>query len=442
MIFSWVVEEAERIEGEIIAHRRFLHENAECGFDLEKTYNYVFGELVRIGYEPKRCGKGGIIATVEGEENGIFAFNSSDFSTNLDDFSREKVTHICKNIEKDEINAKKCILLRADMDALKMYESTDLPYKSKNGCMHSCGHDLHTAMLLGAAKILWNNKDKFSGTVKLMFQPAEEILEGALNMIENEALESPTVTYGAMLHVLTDTDQETGTLFVPQGGYASPGADFFKITVKGQSAHGAMPEKAVDTILIGAHTILALEELITREAIGSKGTALTIGKIEAGQSANVIAEALTLSGSVRTYDEALRKKLITRIKEIAMYQAKCFGGDTVVEFSGSAPTLKIDENLSKKTYTCLKSAWGSLKSYSKLELCPSVFSTSNDGVKISMASEDFSHISHKIPSVMIGICAGKTKEGYSYPLHHQSTTFDEKALIYGTVAYTVLGINL
>ncbi len=437
-----MVEEARRIEGEMIAHRRLLHKNAECGFALEKTYDYVFSELTRIGYAPKRCGKMGIVATVEGEEMGALAFNPSGFSTNLDDFTREKVTHKCKNIEKAENNEKKCVLLRADMDALRMEEETDLPYKSKNGCMHSCGHDMHTAMLLGTAKILWNNKDKFSGTVKLMFQPAEEILEGALDMIENGALDNPSVTLGAMLHVLTDIDQEVGTLFVSQGGYASPGADFFEVTIKGQGAHGAMPEKAVDTILIGAHTILALEELITRESIGSKGTALTIGKIEAGKSANVIAERLTFSGSVRTYDSDLQKRLKRRIEEVVSYQAKCFGGGASVGFLGNAPTLKINENLSKKAYTCLKNAWETFQSNYNSTSSPAVVYPSNNGIKISMASEDFAHISHKIPSVMIGICAGKAKDGFRYPLHHQMTDFDERALLFGAIAYTILGTQL
>ena len=435
----WMVEEARRIEEKMIAHRRFLHENAECGFALEKTYDYVYCELSKIGYTPKRCGKMGIVATVEGEENGAFAFNPSSFSTNLDDFSKEKVTHICKKIEKYE---KRCVLLRADMDALKMTEEANLPYKAKNGCMHSCGHDLHTAMLLGAAEILWNNKDKFSGTIKLMFQPAEEILEGAVDMLEDGVLGSDVVSVGAMLHALTDTDQETGTLFVAQGGDASPSADFFEVTIKGRSAHGAMPEKAVDPIIIGAHTILALEELVTRESIGSKGTTLTIGKIEAGESANVIAEGLTLLGSVRTYDTDLQKKLKERIKEVCMLQAECFKGKASVEFKGSAPTLKIDENLSKKAHTCLKAVWDSATSRGEFSTFPAVIFPSSNGAKVSMASEDFAHISHKIPCVMIGICAGKKNDGFKYPLHHQMTTFDEGALFFGAIAYSVLGVEL
>ena len=259
-------------------------------------------------------------------------------------------------------------------------------------------------------------------------------------MLENGALENPKVTSGAMLHVLTNIEQEVGTLFVPSGGYASPGADFFEISIKGRGGHGAMPENTVDAILIGAHTILALEELITRESVGSKGTALTVGKIEAGKSANVIAEKLIFSGSLRCYDEELQKRLKRRIKEVAKYQAECFGGEAEVVFFGNAPSLKIDEYFSKNAYTCLKSAWKFPQSALPSSHYPSVFLTESNGVKISMASEDFSHISHKIPSVMIGVCAGKSSDGFKYPLHNPQAIFDEKALLYGTLAYCILGI--
>lgn len=437
----WVVEKANEIYPLVVRHRRYLHENAEAGFHLEKTYSYVFDELLKIGCSPKRCGKMGILATVEGERT-IEAFRPVSFSANIDGLENKRATEEIKKIEKTDSSTKRCVLLRADMDALPICEETSLDFKAKNGCMHSCGHDMHTATLLGCAKILCENKDKLSGTVKLMFQPAEEALEGALDMINDGVLDEPRVDFGAMIHVITGTNSDTGTAIIANSGVSAPSADFFKLEVFGSGAHGAMPDKAVDPILIGSHIILALEELVTRESIGTKGTAITIGKISAGEVANVIPEKLTILGSMRTYSEEMRSRLKDRMREISELQARSFRGRAEIEFTSGAPTLKNDESVSKSALTCLKKVWSKLEINTLNSTRPNVIVSDNSGASISMASEDFSYISHKIPTVMIGLCAGKADDGFSYPLHHPKAIFDEKALLFGTVAYTVLGLSL
>ncbi len=438
MKINWIFDEAKKIEDETISHRNNLHQIAEVGFSLEKTYEYIFKELEKSGCSPQRCGKMGITCTIEGDQ-AYTAFKSLDYSINTDDNIGEKVTNDAKNSFR---LSKKCIALRADMDALKMDEKTDLPFKSKNGCMHSCGHDMHTAMLLSCAKILAKNKDKFSSNVKLIFQPAEEILEGAKDMIENGALESPCVSIGVMMHCLTNTNSHTGSIILPNFEACAPSADFFEIKVLGSGAHGAMPEKSVDPIIIGAHIILALEELITRECIGINGTVLTIGSVRGGKAANVIPESIVLEGTMRTYDEETRDRMKKRIQEISSMQAKSFRGNALVKFLGDAPVFTSNQEIAKSAYTCLKNAWDEAKTSSLFSKKSDVFLVPFSETRVSCASEDFSHFSHRIPCIMVGLASGKSEDGYKYPLHHPMTKFDENALLYGTVAYSILGISL
>ena len=236
-----ILEKAQLDYDKIIENRLFLHSHAEVGFDLKQTLAYVNQELTSMGYEPTPCGKAGLVALAGGKKPG------------------------------------KVFLLRADMDALPIKEDADVDFTSKNDNMHACGHDMHTVMLLEAARILKAYEDEINGTVKLMFQPAEEILEGSHDMITNGVLENPAVDAGLMIHVMTGMPLTSGTAIVCDGGVSAPAADFFTINIQGKGCHGSMPWKGVDPINAAAHIVIALQELLAREIAPTEGTALTIG---------------------------------------------------------------------------------------------------------------------------------------------------------------------
>ncbi|MBQ8403870.1 MAG: amidohydrolase, partial [Clostridia bacterium] len=210
MSYENLLAEAKASAEEFTEIRRYIHAHAEVGFDLPHTVEKVREVLGLLGYEPKSCGKAGILADIGGEKGGA------------------------------------SILLRADMDALPMKEETELPFAAENGNMHACGHDMHTAMLLCAAKLLKAHESELCGKVTLMFQPAEETLSGAKDMIDAGVLEEAGAEAALMLHVFAGTGVETGKIIVPPHGVSAPAADYFEITVHGKGCHGATPQKGKD----------------------------------------------------------------------------------------------------------------------------------------------------------------------------------------------------
>lgn len=216
------IEQALLIKDELINYRRIIHENPEVGAVLPKTKAFVMDKLKEFGYEPTEICESGIVATISGEKPG------------------------------------KTFLLRADMDALPMKEETSCDFKSTNGCMHSCGHDMHTAMLLGAAKLLKQNQSQIEGTIKLVFQPDEEGFTGAKKMIAAGVLENPKVDAAMAMHVHSGTPSN---LVLCGLGTTIAGCNRFRIIVNGQGCHGAMPETGVDPINIAAHIYISLQGL-------------------------------------------------------------------------------------------------------------------------------------------------------------------------------------
>lgn len=390
-----IIKEVESIESEIIENRRYLHSHAEVGFDLTETFNFVWNKLTEMGYTPIKCGKYGIVCTVG-----------------------------CKS--------DKTILLRADMDALPMKEEADIPFASRNGNMHSCGHDTHTAMLLGAAKILKNYENKLNGTVKFMFQPAEETLAGAADMISDGLLVDSTIKASFMIHSITGVSIPSGTLIVASGGVSSPAADYFKITVKGVSCHGSTPQMGADAISAASHVLLALQEISARELGVPDRAVITIGKFVGGTAGNIIADSVEMEGTIRAYDEKTRSFIKKRIEEISTGVASAFRTEASVNFGSACPTLINDASLSDFILKTSRELLGNNNAISTGEL----------GSNTSGGSEDFAYISQQIPSVMLSLAAGEPEKGYLYPQHHPKAIFDESVLRVGTSVYAYNAIML
>lgn len=391
MINPKLLEEANSLQEEITQHRRWLHAHAETGFSLPETNAYVRKTLEEMGYPVEDCGKAGLTTTV-GTPGG------------------------------------KVILLRADMDALPITEETGLPFASTNASMHACGHDLHTAMLLGAAKLLKVHEAELSGQVKFMFQPAEETFEGSLDMIQNGVLVNPKPDAAVMIHVSAGIPLPSGTVIVSSPGVSAPAADYFSIQVQGKGCHGSAPQNGIDPLTAAAHILIALQEIMAREISSSEEAVLTIGSFHGGEVGNVIPDSAVLSGTIRTYDEKIRAFLKQRLTEIAQGIAATFRSSAAVSFGSCCPTLINDQELSEDVTDILKKLLGSER----------VFTTAQLGggkPQRGGGSEDFAYITQEIPSVMLALAAGEPSKGYRYPQHHPKVTFDEDVLSTGAAVF-------
>ena len=388
-----VLERAKTLEKELKENRRWLHEHAEVGFALPKTKAFVKEKLAQMGYEPIDCGRAGVIATL------------------------------------GKKSSKNAVVLRADMDALPIPEKSGEKFACKNGYMHACGHDMHTAMLLAAAKLLKEREQELKGgKVRLLFQPAEEILEGAENMLKNGALSGFENGVAFALHVAVATGLPTGKIVVPKGGVGAFAADYFRIQVKGKGCHGATPDKGVDALGAGARIALGLEELIAREISARDAAVLTIGEMRAGSAGNAIADEAVLRGTLRAEDEGVRERLKKRLIEVAKGIAGAFRAKASVKLEGGCPALINDERARAFAFEALVSALGEGAVISGEQ-----FNASDMG-----GSEDFAYVSQEIPSVIFALGAGGKGQGYDKPLHHPSVRFDEGALVLGAAALCAL----
>lgn len=363
----------EALKPELIQHRRTLHENPELGFDLPKTIKYVTDTLKSYGYEPQLVGKAGIVAVV-GKPGG------------------------------------KTFLIRGDMDALPMAEQTGLPFASKNGWMHACGHDIHTSALLGAAKVLKERESELSGQVKLMFQPAEERMTGAADMVKAGVLKNPDVDAAMALHVVHEKLGTVGRCT----GFACGSSDLFKIKIKGRGGHGAAPHMNVDPIQIACHIQLALQEINSREVHPDKMVVLTVCMLNAGTAPNITPETAELQGSIRTMDNEVRAFVKRRLVEISESVARVFRGSCEVEFeSEGIPPMFNDEQLLKDVSRYVDDMLG----------CGTCYD-----LERMTGSEDFSVLSQRVPSLLMWIGTGSDEEGYSYGVHDPRVTFNEEAI--------------
>ena len=365
-------ERALELKDETIANRRHIHKNAETGLDLPKTKAYVMEELTEYGLEPKDCGYG-VTATLG--------------------------------------KGGKVLLLRADMDALPMPEESGEEFACPTGKeAHTCGHDFHAAMLLTAAKMLKEKEDTLEGTIKFMFQPAEETFEGSKNMIENGILENPPVDAALAYHV-SPGKMPIGLFMYNDKDTMMYSVDGFKITIHGKGSHGAYPHVGIDPINIGVHIHLALQELIARESDPTHSCVLTIGQFAGGTAANIIPETVVLQGTIRTNKPEARELLVRRMKEVAERTAAVYNGTVDIEMISEVPPLICNPKLTDEVV-------GYMQELGIPGLTP------YPGISAS-ASEDFAVIAEKVPSTFMYLSAGYLDERGQYPAHHPKAQFNE-----------------
>lgn len=389
-----IFREAQEFQPKLEEIRRDLHKHPGVGFDLEYTVEKVLTELAAMGIEGVRCGKAGVTALIGGKKPG------------------------------------KTILLRADMDALPLEEQTDLEYKSQiAGKMHGCGHDLHTAMLLGAAKVLKNHEEEIEGTVKLAFQPAEEIFLGAKDMIENGLLENPKVDAAIMNHVIPGQPIKAGTMMVLADGVGMSSCEQYYIKVSGKGGHGSSPHLAVDPITAAAQIHIALAEINSRELDAAEYGVFTTCKFQAGHTSNVIPAFAEMWGTIRTNDPTGEKGnfIKTRIEEIAKGVGMALRCQVEVKFFDYCPCVIVNPDLSAQMVGYLKEAFGD-DMVMKLE-------------KTGVGSEDFAFISLEVPSVTLNFSVGDSREGYIHGVHHPEVRFDDSLMHQGSGAFAYLAMR-
>ena len=373
-------ERALELKDEIVENRRYFHTNAEVGVHMPKATAYVTEKLKEYGIEPKACGEG-VTATV-GKPGG------------------------------------KVILLRADMDALSMPELSGLPFACPTGTEgHCCGHDLHAAMLLTAAKLLKENEAELNGTVKFMFQPGEENFTGAVNMLANGILENPKPDVALAYHVGPGKIPMGMFMYNDTGKAVMFSMDGFEIHIKGRGSHGAYPQMSIDPINIGVHVHLALQELIARECNPSDAAVLTVGQFQAGSAPNIIPESALLTGTIRTNSPDARKLLKQRLVEVSQRTAAVYGGTAEVVFTGEICPLICDAALTRE-----------MVGYMKELPIPGL--TGYPGITAS-ASEDFALVAEQIPSVFMYLSAGFMDERGNASAHNPKVMFNEDVLPIG-----------
>lgn len=387
-----ILNEAKQLQPQLQEIRRDIHRHPETGFDVTRTKALVMQKLTEMGYTPAEMGKAGVIAIAGDPDKG------------------------------------RTILLRADMDALPLSEEADVDYRSETpGKMHGCGHDMHTAMLLGAAKLLKSHENELTGAVKLEFQPAEEIFQGSPDMLSSGLLENPHPDAAMMIHVTAGMPIPSGCFLISGGGISSTSCEQYHITVKGKGGHGSTPHESIDPITAAAHIHIALGEINSRELDPNSFGVFTTGRFEAGLTSNVIPDSAEMWGTIRTTDpENKTGELIrTRMREIVRSVGAAFRCEADVEFYDFCPCMMIEPVLAAQA----KNFMTELVGEKAIDL--SLVS----GGKAGGGSEDFAFVSHKIPTVSMFLTAGCSNDGYIYSQHNPKVRFDDSILCCGSAAY-------
>lgn len=372
-----MLKEAKELAGQLIAIRRHVHEYPETGFNEVETTKFIKGKLEDFGVKIEEIGlKTGVIGIIQGSKPGPV------------------------------------VALRADIDALPMQECNDIPYKSKNaGVMHACGHDTHITCLLGAAKLLANHKDTLAGTVKLIFQPAEEIDTGAKHVISKGALDGVQAIFG--LHNMS---------YLPAGyvgikdGPVMASIDKFILHIRGVGGHGAHPNKTKDPIVAAAAVIQALQTIVSRNINPMDTVVLSCCTVNGGTMYNIIPAEVEISGTVRLFDTQLSTFVKERIQKVANGVAEGLGCEVTLEYENEMPPVVN----AKETTICCKRA------------AEKVFGADHIITPgLDMAGDDFTMYEQHVPGTYFFLGVGNKEKGYDKPLHSPEYNIDETALPYG-----------
>ena len=382
------LKEAAKIEPEIIEIRREIHQRPELAYHEEATAKLVADRLEALGIEVKqKVGGTGVLGTLKGPRTG------------------------------------RVVALRADMDALPLEEMADVEFRSKiKGVMHACGHDTHVAMLLGAAKLLADHKDEFGGTVKFLFQPAEEHggRGGAKPMIEDGVMNNPKVDYVFGLHIDgTHKSRE----FCFRGGPIAAAPDTFKIRIVGKGGHGSEPHRTIDPVYVAAQLIIALQGVSGRMIDPVQPFVITVGSVHSGTKENIIPDEAHLEGTIRTLDETTRKRAKAKVQQVSQGVARAFGAKALVEFEKDAyPVTVNDAKVTEQAIKILKKIPG----------------VKTKIIKPILGGEDFSRFLHQAPGTFYFLGTVNSSKGCIYPNHSSRFKVDEDVLKYGAASLAML----
>lgn len=365
---------------EVVGFRRHLHEHPELSYQEVETSRFIQSQLNAMGLASQSIAGTGLLVLIEG-----------------------KNPH------------KKSVALRADIDALPIQELNDVPYKSKNnGVMHACGHDVHTSSLLGTAKILFALREEFEGTVKLLFQPGEEKNPGGASiMIKEGALVNPTPSSIIGQHVFPLLP--VGKIGFREGKYMASSDEIY-LKVIGKGGHGAAPELAIDPVVIASHIIIALQQIISRNASPKQPTVLTFGKIIAQGATNIIPDEVQISGTFRALDEQWRESGLQKIKKMAESIAEGMGGRCEVKISRGYPYLENNIDVTRRIKKAAEEYVGK---------------DNVVDIDLTLGSEDFAYYSHVVPASFYRLGTRNESKGITSYVHTPTFDIDEEALSIG-----------
>lgn len=387
-MISYFLGKALDIKDDLIKWRRDIHEYPELGFELARTSLKVEDFLKNEGIKYKKTAQSGICALIEGKGT-------------------------------------KTVALRADMDALPVYEKNNCSYKSKiEGRMHACGHDAHTAVLMGVAHILNGMKESLNGNVKLLFEPAEETTGGSKIMIKEGVLENPHVDAVIGLHV--DESIECGTIGI-KNGVVNAASNPFSIKIYGKGGHGAHPDTAIDPVIIACNVINALQTIVSREIPPEDAAVITIGSIHGGKAQNVIPDEVEIGGIIRTMKSEHRDYVKRRLKEITEGIVHSMRGSCSIEIEESYPCLYNDDSMTALLMNSADDVIGS-HNINILE-------------KPSMGVESFAYFAMERPSVFYYLGSANAQKGTNHPAHGSYFDIDEDCLPIGTAIQCSCAVN-
>lgn len=381
-----LLERAQLVKEQYIEFRRDFHRHPELGMEETRTAGIVSDYLKSIGVEVRTgVGGTGVVGVIRGGKPG------------------------------------RTIAIRADMDALPILEQSDIPYISTiPGKMHACGHDGHTAILMGVARLLQEMSQDLTGNVKLLFQPAEEGPGGALPMIEAGALESPEVDAAIGLHINT-TNYLTGEVGV-KWGVSSAGTDGITMKIRGRGGHGAHPHKSIDAIVAASQFVNAVQSIASREIDPLGSVVVTIGTINGGYRGNVIADEVAMTGTVRTLDATVRASMPERLERILKGICETYRCTYEMTYDHGYPSVVNDDSMCDLVFAAATETLGAENTHRI--------------ANPSMGGEDFSYFAEKVPAAFFSLGAGNKDKGCDFPGHHPRYNFDEEAIPVGMAVLT------